>query len=364
VIVLQRYAQRINPFAKVNAIKGSIIDEKNQQELKSCDVIFGCTDNQSSRSVLNAFSVKNLHAYFDCGTGIEVDTNTKIKHAGGQVRVVIPGMGCLNCISGININIAQQEMLPEADRQVALQQGYIAGDNVHAPAVASLNGVIANLAVSEFMAFVTGFRPIHRYVFYDFLAAKTMTFTFAKDPCCFTCSDASLLAAGDIGEIFPEELIIDEPKHYEGEQKMEPQNVPIQQLVAEILESGRNRNIPMEGDPQGSWLLLRDVQLGSRFSQPATDVLIKFPENSRDPIILVPADLTINPDSKVCERFLEPNTYTKGWRQICPHMIHDVGNEILEFLLFLTGFLANPALCGLASCEARDQVKDIVKVEN
>jgi hypothetical protein len=44
-------------------------------------------------------------------------------------------------------------VLAEPDRQAALQLGYIAGADVPAPAVALLNGVIASLAVTEFMAF-------------------------------------------------------------------------------------------------------------------------------------------------------------------------------------------------------------------
>ena len=98
----------------------------------------------------------HLIPYFDIGTGIQADSKHNIEHAGGQVRVVIPGMGCLNCIDGIDIDVAQQEMLPEKDRQVAEGLGYIAGANVKAPAVATLNGVPANLAVTEFLAFFTG----------------------------------------------------------------------------------------------------------------------------------------------------------------------------------------------------------------
>lgn len=169
VLMLERYGKEINRHIDVIPIQKSILEEEAQQALKMSDVFFGCTDNHSSRWELNRLSTRYLIAYFDIGTGIKAGRNHTIEHAGGQVRVVIPGMGCLNCINGIDVNIAQQERLPEPERQVAISLGYIDGADIRDPAVASLNGAIANLAVTEFMAFITGFKPLQRYLFYDFL---------------------------------------------------------------------------------------------------------------------------------------------------------------------------------------------------
>jgi len=208
VMMLKRYAAQISPHTKVRAIQKSIHDEKATSYLKTCDTFFGCTDNQSSRWVLNRFSVQNLIPYIDTGTGIQADSNLNIEHAGGQVRIAIPGLGCLNCINGINVDVAQQEMLPEPDRQIAIQRGYIAGAEVHAPAVASLNGVIANLAVSEFLAFATGFKPLQRYIYYDFLKARTVGLSFDRDPNCYTCSPTGSLAVGDVGTVLPADMLV------------------------------------------------------------------------------------------------------------------------------------------------------------
>jgi len=208
VAMLKRYAARISPHTKVTAIQKSIYDEKAVHCLKGCDAFFGCTDNQSSRWVLNRFSVRNLIPYFDTGTGIQADSKLNIEHAGGQVRIVIPGSGCLNCIGGLDMAKVQQEMLPEPDRQLAIQRGYIAGADVHAPAVASLNGVIANLAVTEFLAFATGFKPLQRYVYYDFLKARVVALNFDRDPNCYTCSPTGSFAIGDAGTVLPAEVLV------------------------------------------------------------------------------------------------------------------------------------------------------------
>jgi molybdopterin/thiamine biosynthesis adenylyltransferase len=137
VNILARYAARVSPAVTIIPLQKSILEEESRERLKDCEDVFGCTDNQSSRWILNKWAVEHLVPYFDTGTGIIAGPHQTIERAGSQVRVVIPGLGCLNCIGGIKIDIAQQEMRPESDRDVALQLGYIAGADVKAPAVAS-----------------------------------------------------------------------------------------------------------------------------------------------------------------------------------------------------------------------------------
>ncbi len=358
VKVLERYAAKINSNIKVLPIQKSILDKKAQRYLKVCDVIFGCTDNQSSRWVLNKFSVEHLIPYFDTGTGIQADAEQNIEHAGGQVRVVIPGMGCLSCINALNIATVQQEMLPEPDRQVAIQRGYIAGADVHAPAVASLNGVIASLAVTEFMAWVTGFKPLRRFVLYDFANASVTPYTFKRDPNCFTCSVTGSFAVGDKGEPLPAEMLIDEPEDpIEGEIKMQTQNKDTKQSITELLSLAQQNGLDIEGNVEGQWFIIKNVKLGNPFSEPKADVMIKFLVDSKDPIILVPENLNISPDSQICPSFIGTIPCFKGWKPLCPHMFQEVGDEMLEFVACLTGFLANPALCGLMGCEGRALVQ-------
>ena len=353
VEMLARNASQINPNAEVKPVKASILDEQTQELLKGCDAVFGCTDNQASRSVLNSFSAKNLIPYFDTGTGIQSNLQHKIEHAGGQVRVVIPGKGCLSCIDGIDLDIAGQEMLPEAERQIAIERGYIAGADVPTPAVASLNGVIAGLAVTEFMAFVTGFRPVHQYVYYDLMSARTWGLDYPSNPNCFNCSSAGLFGIGDDGKPLPEHFLNTVSKTSEGEIKMETQETTITQQINELVAAISDNVLDLEADAEGRWFLIRHAAVGPPFKGSETDVMVKFYNDRSDPMILVPDDLEIEENANVCPRFMEDCTYVKEWRCLCPHMFQDVSGELLQFILCLMAIMGNPSLCGAMGCEGK-----------
>lgn len=207
VRMLANYARQINTDIKLELIADSVFSPEADLALKSCDYIFGGTDNQCTRVLLNSISIQHLIPYIDCGTGIQAGSNQTIEHAGGQIRTVIPGLGCLKCINGINLDTAKMEQLPEEKRQFVIERGYIAGEDEHAPSVAPLNGVVANLAVTEFMGYVTRCKPLSRYVFYNLLKSMTTPVEFPQNPECFSCNEDSLLGSGDSGVALPEYLI-------------------------------------------------------------------------------------------------------------------------------------------------------------
>ena len=207
VEMLGNYGREINDEINTDLIAESVFSSKAKYALKSCDYIFGGVDTHSPRVLLNSISSQHMIPYFDCGTGIQATQDHNIEHAGGQIRTVIPGLGCLKCIKGINLDTAKMELLPEEQRQFVIERGYIAGEDEHAPSVASLNGVIANLAVTEFMGYVTGCKPLSRYVYYDFLRSMTVPVEFPKNPDCFSCSEDSLLGSGDSGVALPDYLV-------------------------------------------------------------------------------------------------------------------------------------------------------------
>jgi molybdopterin-synthase adenylyltransferase len=207
VVMLGKYASEINPKVKLNLIADSVFSSKAKRALKSRDFLFGGVDTQAPRVLLNGLSAQHMIPYADCGTGIQAGSDHSIEHAGGQVRTTIPGLGCLKCINGIDLDTAHMEQLPKEQRQFVVQLGYIAGEDEHAPSVVTLNGVVANLAVTEFMGYVTGCKPLSRYVFYDFLRSMTVPVEFTKNPDCFGCSEDSLLGSGDSGVALPEYLV-------------------------------------------------------------------------------------------------------------------------------------------------------------
>lgn len=268
-------------------------------------------------------------------------------------------MGCLNCIDGIDIDIAQQEMLPEKDRQVAEGLGYIAGANVKAPAVATLNGVPANLAVTEFLAFFTGFRPVRRFIGYDFLKATVTPYTFPRDPHCFTCSRTGSLAVGDKGSALPVNPLINEPESDNlGETQMRKQAKDNQQPITDLLAHAKQRKLSIEGRADSRWFVVEDVELGQGFNRPTAQIMVKFFGDSVDPVIFVPEKIQLDSNSVICPNFLAAAPCLKGWKVLCPHMFQDVGDELLQFIACLCGFLAKPELCGCMGCPGRDAEKE------
>ena len=86
--------------------------------------------------------------------------------------------------------------------------------------------------------------------------------------------------------------------------------------------------------------------------------MVKFIEDRKDPVVMVPKSLEIAPANGVCTSFLSRAPYVEGWKTLCPHMFHSIdGDEMLEFVACLTGFLAMPELCGLMGCEGRALVQ-------
>ena len=54
--------------------------------------------------------------------------------------------------------------------------------------VVSLDGTVASIAVTEFLTFVTGFRPTQTYTFYDMLEQRLVPRLVKPDPKCVACA--------------------------------------------------------------------------------------------------------------------------------------------------------------------------------
>lgn len=353
VQMLARRIREFQPRAGIQPIQDTVMAEGVQQRLKGCDVLFGCTDTTSSRVVLNRLSAQYLIPLFDTGTGIVAEGSGEIQHAGGQVRVIVPGMGCLHCIRGLDPHTARQETLSPTMRQLAVQRGYVSGVNVPDPAVASLNTAIASLAVTEFMAFVTRVKPLCRYVFYDFVNSAVKTIRFRKDENCLVCSSAGVLACGDQGtraEIAP---VSPAPLKSQGVEKMNDNHATIGKQIEQLTTNLKQRDFRAEGDPSGQWFLVSGLRLGKAWNAATADVMVKLPPGGAGPVVLIPDHLALNLKA-ACPRFLADHSYLKGWRRLCPHQIEGLENHLLEFLVCLAGLLAAPELCGVGGCEVID----------
>jgi molybdopterin-synthase adenylyltransferase len=153
VNILARYIKSVRPST------GVIVSPKKWQDsldlLKDCHFIFGCLDGFMQKDYLENFCRRYLLTYIDVGMDVH---NIGIHgHAiSGQVVVSIPGSPCLRCIGFLT-----------PDRLAKEENEY--GEAGMNPQVVWPNGVLASLAVGEFVKSVTPWARFEReFVWIEF----------------------------------------------------------------------------------------------------------------------------------------------------------------------------------------------------
>jgi molybdopterin/thiamine biosynthesis adenylyltransferase len=193
--VSKRLARRTRRAAKVVAVPRSVTRSGGAAPLLNCDIIIGCTDNQWSRTVLNRLAYQYYIPVLDLG--VELQTQGAM---GGRVTWLAPGSACLWCLGILDPDRVRIEQLPAATRQEEAARGYIQGLDEPAPAVVSINGVIASLAVTELLARKTGFAGPNRpnllmYRLNDGVVRRSNT--PSRDGCP-TCTTTGTMGAGQL----------------------------------------------------------------------------------------------------------------------------------------------------------------------
>jgi molybdopterin-synthase adenylyltransferase len=195
--VAAEHIRSINVAANVMALNANVRSVEVLGRLCACDVVFGCVDTDSGRFILNELANAYLIPYIDCGVGIEVEEG-RIKDAGGRVIVWVPGRPCLLCAKEINTRIAAEELESTEQREFRKRHGYVSGASIPEPAIVSLNGLVASVAVTEFLALTTGVRESRHYTFYDMLEQRLVPRIVPVDSRCVACSLAALGAKANL----------------------------------------------------------------------------------------------------------------------------------------------------------------------
>lgn len=153
VDVIARHLRDINPDIDVTTLPTSVLDVDPAQ-LASGDLLVCCTDSHGSRALLTEIGQQFLVPLIDLGVEI-VPTQQRVQ-AGGGVRVLLPGTGCLHCAGTLDPALIREEYLSDEQRQFEQARGYLRGVAEPAPSVIALNGVVASLAVLEICQLLTG----------------------------------------------------------------------------------------------------------------------------------------------------------------------------------------------------------------
>jgi molybdopterin/thiamine biosynthesis adenylyltransferase len=195
VEVLARAAQAINPAMAIEALSASVLDV-DPRLLATADVIVCATDGHGSRALLTELAQQYIVPVVDLG--VEVVPGLRQVRAGGGVRVLRPGEWCLHCAGTLDAALVREEYLDAEERAHEAQRGYLRGASEPAPAVISLNGVVASLAVLEVCQLLVGFLGSGPgRLLYRAEARALTTAGVTRHSQCYVCGDDGLLGFGN-----------------------------------------------------------------------------------------------------------------------------------------------------------------------
>lgn len=158
VAVAARVIKSVNPAATVTLVEAPLVDRRSVEGIAAAEVVFGCVDRDIHRLELTEITSRHARPYFDLAT--DIHGRDRELAWGGRV-VFCDGSRCLVCLPEIldQDAIAFDRLDPEqrdADRRIYGVDREALGAT--GPSVVSVNGVVASLAVTEFMVWVTGLR--------------------------------------------------------------------------------------------------------------------------------------------------------------------------------------------------------------
>jgi molybdopterin/thiamine biosynthesis adenylyltransferase len=138
-------------------------DSSCQDALKSCDILFGCTDDHAGRFLLNRFAYYYVTPVIDLGLASELsnDEPPVVKCLDGRVTVLLPENTCLMCREIINPIQVRDENLKYEDSKEYNQrksESYILGEGNPSPAVVTFTTEVASMAIQELIHRLQGFR--------------------------------------------------------------------------------------------------------------------------------------------------------------------------------------------------------------
>ncbi|MEK6272839.1 MAG: ThiF family adenylyltransferase [Actinomycetota bacterium] len=162
VAVAARLIQTVQPEARIVPVEALLPAEEAFEALADRSYVFGCLDEDPPRQQLTDFTTQRGITYIDTASDVFPEGEY-----GGRI-VTAKGHGCLFCLGEID-----QEELRRAgmspDQRRADDEIYGVSRDALAeagPSVVSLNGVVASLAVDEFMVDVTGMGEPVRFINY------------------------------------------------------------------------------------------------------------------------------------------------------------------------------------------------------
>lgn len=158
VHILRDLALMIDSGIEVEVVDTPLESDRAKAALARVDVVIGCVDHDGVRFALNEFCCRKGLPLIDAGSEIIPEEGGVI--FGGRVCVATRKTGCLMCFGVLDqdeMREYRESPSQRTDREAiyGVDKDALAGGG---PAVITVNGVVASIAATELMVFVTGVR--------------------------------------------------------------------------------------------------------------------------------------------------------------------------------------------------------------
>lgn len=182
----ERIAHDIDPDIDVHKVFDSFISSDGYEAVRGGDYVFAGLDLEGARLILNELCAAYSRPYFDLAS--DVLPGPTIEY-GGRVCVALNGNGCIQCLDVLDASEAGMDLAGESEQRnrdaiYGVNRDVLGGSG---PSVVSLNGVIASLAVTEFMVTITKLRAPKRVLSYRGSSGKVFAGTQEPSGECLYC---------------------------------------------------------------------------------------------------------------------------------------------------------------------------------
>jgi molybdopterin/thiamine biosynthesis adenylyltransferase len=208
---LKKFIDSLGLDVTVSAI-GSKLDESGEavDALSSADVVFGCTDDQAGRDLMNQAIYYYAQVLIDVGlTGlVDVDLEGRpyLRDHRGRVSCILPEAGaCLRCQKVVTEEGLKYEQaikdnpeLAKLDPETLKRDYYLIGGGEQAPGVGPFTSATADNAVATLMDLIRPYRDLppelrRDNIWIDFVHMSIHSNEPMDDPECIYCRKRSLL---------------------------------------------------------------------------------------------------------------------------------------------------------------------------
>jgi molybdopterin/thiamine biosynthesis adenylyltransferase/proteasome lid subunit RPN8/RPN11 len=160
---IARMATETDLGPKVATLQSWASSQDSRDALKSCDVVFGATDDHSGRIFLNRLAHFYGIPLIDLGLRMKRHEDGHVD-VFGRVTTFVEGHRCLMCYGVMDTQKAADEALERDDPDSfhkLKEEAYVLGGGDPSPAVVTFTTEVACMAVNELVAALTSFQGPH-----------------------------------------------------------------------------------------------------------------------------------------------------------------------------------------------------------